>query len=548
MQYDYGTIDPTETSGVELADALSQFRTALLTQHSGNTRPAYIVDNMSWLDTSGSDVVWKYYDEGTDADIEIGTFQTTGGLFRPANVDPESFATTTSSTVNATDADSNRVIVFQAAATLNLPVPAGVRDSWKIKVVAVGGNVTVDAPSPALVDGESNLVVQEGTSTTIYIVGSTYFTDLNFKFSSGGVPVGTIVYFATTTAPDGFLVCNGDAVTALYPDLRALLIAAGSPFGTTGGNPRLPDLRAEFIRGFDGGRGIDTGRVFGSLQLDQFQGHTFNVTTAGDTLSGSGVQNYRPGGTPASIGAPVSDGVNGTPRTGSETRPRNVAMLPCIKAFGAVAPEGMADLAALLTAIATQAEAEAGVDNLKIMTPLRTRQAALVVSGWELIGAPIDVSSPVAVIDWLNLGSFRELMLQVFMLPSVNASGIVRVSTNNGSSFLSGASDYGQVRQVTSGSTTSAASAPVSYMTFGDNSVSNTLGGRGLMKISNFNRLTACFAEAEAAIYNSSNVLLMEKSITASVVTAAIRNALRFQFTSGNIAAGSRFTLWGLRG
>jgi hypothetical protein len=59
---------------------------------------------------------------------------------------------------------------------------------------------------------------------------------------------------------------------------------------------------------------------------------------------------------------------------GDETRPRNVALLPCIKAFGAVSVAGMADLSELLTGIATQAEAEAGADNTKLMTPLRTAQ------------------------------------------------------------------------------------------------------------------------------------------------------------------------------
>jgi hypothetical protein len=75
---------------------------------------------------------------------------------------------------------------------------------------------------------------------------------------------------------------------------------------------------------------------------------------------------------------------------GDETRPRNVALLPCIKAFGAVSVAGMADLAELLTGIATQAEAEAGADNTKLMTPQRVRQS---------IGANVPLG---AVSSWVN--------------------------------------------------------------------------------------------------------------------------------------------------
>jgi hypothetical protein len=66
---------------------------------------------------------------------------------------------------------------------------------------------------------------------------------------------------------------------------------------------------------------------------------------------------------------------NKTWSAGGETRPRNVALLPCIKAFGAVSIAGMADLAELLTAIADKPTAEAGSNNTKLMTPLRVAEA-----------------------------------------------------------------------------------------------------------------------------------------------------------------------------
>lgn len=216
-------------------------------------------------------------------------------------------------------------------------------------------------------------------------------------------PVGTVNWFAGSTAPAGWLTCDGAAITTLYPDLRNFLIAEGSPWGVVGSDPKLPDLRGEFIRGFDAGRGVDSGRVFGSSQLDQMQriigslgddtqSNNFTFTndpsayTDASTGAFSALTNY---GSGSKYGASNGGGhrlkvefdsasspdarVSGT--TDGETRSRNVALLPCIKAYDTVDPTGKADLDALLTAIATQAEAEAGADNTKVMTPLRVAQS-----------------------------------------------------------------------------------------------------------------------------------------------------------------------------
>lgn len=78
---------------------------------------------------------------------------------------------------------------------------------------------------------------------------------------------GTVLPYALATAPAGWLICDGAALAPGTADvLRAKLIADGSPYGTSGSNPKLPDLRGEFLRGLDGGRGIDPGRTLGSAQ------------------------------------------------------------------------------------------------------------------------------------------------------------------------------------------------------------------------------------------------------------------------------------------
>ncbi|MFV1850554.1 MAG: phage tail protein [Thalassospira sp.] len=161
--------------------------------------------------------------------------------------------------------------------------------------------------------------------------------------SGGGViagsEIGAVSAFAMPTPPEGWLVCDGAAISRTdYADLFAAIgtvWGAGDEISTF----NLPDLRGEFVRGFDAGRGVDVDRVFGSCQLDQMQGHihSFNVA-ANFPNTGFSVQGLRDGDavqetTVDNVGVAKTDGVNGIPRVGQETRPRNIAMTYAIKAF-----------------------------------------------------------------------------------------------------------------------------------------------------------------------------------------------------------------------
>ncbi len=154
----------------------------------------------------------------------------------------------------------------------------------------------------------------------------------------------------------GRIKANGAAISrAAYPRLfnfandNGLIVtetnwAAGywGLFGEGDGSTtfRLPDLRGEFIRGYDDSRGVDSGRVLGSRQLDAFQGHrhTLGYENQNDGASGTAfrlgeVNNPDSNGftTDNKVLNPCTDGTNGTPRTASETRPRNVAYYYTIK-------------------------------------------------------------------------------------------------------------------------------------------------------------------------------------------------------------------------
>jgi len=147
-----------------------------------------------------------------------------------------------------------------------------------------------------------------------------------------GVPSGTIIWFAANSAPPGYLAANGASVsTSTY---AALFAAIGYTFGGSGGAFNVPDLRGYFVRGVDNGRGVDSGRGFGTNQSDAFQGHFHGWRRFPANGGGSGnTPLAQAGGTIINtiVTSPVTDGVNGTPRTAAETRPTNIALLGCIK-------------------------------------------------------------------------------------------------------------------------------------------------------------------------------------------------------------------------
>ncbi|MEQ9875406.1 tail fiber protein [Pectobacterium brasiliense] len=146
--------------------------------------------------------------------------------------------------------------------------------------------------------------------------------------------VGIPMPWPQITAPSGWLKCNGQAFDKnVYP-----LLAQAYPSG------RLPDLRGEFIRGWDDGRGVDTERALISSQYDSIRSHKHSITMS-----------HEPGGNKDSTGFPATDGSEpfivhsetnpdgsvsdtaggGNPLHsfgGNETRPRNIAFNYIVRA------------------------------------------------------------------------------------------------------------------------------------------------------------------------------------------------------------------------
>lgn len=159
------------------------------------------------------------------------------------------------------------------------------------------------------------------------------------------VPVGTVIAVAMNSVPPGrWLACNGATVSrTTYNELFAQINTIYNTGGEAGGDFRLPDLRGYFVRG--AGTNLDgtSSGTFGTKQGDAYQSHTHGVADPGHTHSytivSGALTGIQRGGNDAAFNGVggAGTGASGTgitinsSGTATETRPRNIAMLYCIK-------------------------------------------------------------------------------------------------------------------------------------------------------------------------------------------------------------------------
>lgn len=192
---------------------------------------------------------------------------------------------------------------------------------------------------------EEIAAVIESTGVALAKPNNHQLVDAIKSLVSSALPPGAIQAFAVSAAPAGWLVADGSAVSSTaYPALAAAL---GTTWGAApAGQFRLPDLRGEFLRGTDAGRNVDPGRVVGSSQ----DWATAAPKQTNPTRLGGGGLQYG-GGNPSAVGfarasrAGEAVTASGFDSNGSgiemdacnvvtgdtETRPRNIAVLFCIK-------------------------------------------------------------------------------------------------------------------------------------------------------------------------------------------------------------------------
>ncbi|WP_226500524.1 phage tail protein [Pseudomonas sp. MWU16-30322] len=170
---------------------------------------------------------------------------------------------------------------------------------------------------------------------------------------ASALPVGSIVAFPVDAPPPGFLeLDNSVKSSATYPDLSAYLGGKFNKGDEGGGNFRLPEARGEFLRGWDHGRGVDAGRGVGTYQTDDFKSHNHPPLSNRPGFMSNEYPTIQAYHGTSSSGAPTYSGEGQQMATtgvrgGAETRPRNVAVMWCIKAWNAPVNQGTIDVAAL---------------------------------------------------------------------------------------------------------------------------------------------------------------------------------------------------------
>lgn len=193
------------------------------------------------------------------------------------------------------------------------------------------GDPTLGTPSTIVTEDWANAVQGElvnailGAGIALSKPDNTQLLQAIQRLAELRLPAGAVQAFAMNDVPPGWLACNGQLVSrTAYGKLFAAigtLYGAGDGVSTFG----LPDYRGEFLRGLDNARGVDAGRTIGTSQAGSVQAHTHTLP---ETIviedGGAGGPGGSTSGTASIVGPTGSFG-------GAETRPRNVAVLYCIR-------------------------------------------------------------------------------------------------------------------------------------------------------------------------------------------------------------------------
>lgn len=193
----------------------------------------------------------------------------------------------------------NRSIVFSVADTVKTTLPvASAREGLFLSFDSNGNPICVSELTPGTTVSAAMIPVITAPTTAqalaeLGLPGS--LLDLL-------IPSGTCwEYNAAGAAPTGFVYPIGQACTSTYPDYRAKLIAAGSPYGTNGTDPLMPDRRSTVSAGKSNMGGVDNGLLTGGTVLGAILGTQTKV------LIGANLPAYTPSGTvAAAFTAPIS--------------------------------------------------------------------------------------------------------------------------------------------------------------------------------------------------------------------------------------------------
>ena len=218
--------------------------------NSGSSDPSTTVAYKIWADTANN--LLKIRNSSNNGWLTLGDLTDANNLGLATKASPTFTGTVTSS----------GDLVLSGTGSLQLPV-----------------GTTAQRPTPATGDIRFNTTLTQFEGYN----GSAWGEIAN------GVPAGSVFSFATSTVPSGYLECNGAAVSR--STYASLFSAISTTWGVGDGSStfNLPDLRGQFVRGWDNSAGVDSGRSFASSQTDQNKQHNHTASTISLTGAINGI-------------------------------------------------------------------------------------------------------------------------------------------------------------------------------------------------------------------------------------------------------------------
>ena len=361
-------------SGASVRSDLNAVFDAIKTLNSGGSDPSNTAAFMPYVDTADSNNLKirnaannGFTTVGSVDSANLGLLPRAGGTMTGQLLGDDSSVAGSPAYAFDNDTDTGmfrsgaNTIGFSTSGTARVSISdAGldVVNGLPIRLQDSSGSPFVSLKSPSALSGNVALTLPSSITN-----GGFLQTDgsgnLSFQIVAG-VPSGSVFCMAVATVPSGYLECNGAAVSrTTYAALFAII---GTAYGTGNGSStfNLPDLRGEFVRGFDNGRGVDNGRSIASSQSSQFGQHNHNVSASssssvtdpghkhnlnfnmGSIISSGGAFGLKDSGNAdrmftattgisVSTTTSISQSNRGGTSNSSETRPRSIAMMYIIK-------------------------------------------------------------------------------------------------------------------------------------------------------------------------------------------------------------------------
>lgn len=272
---------------------------------------------------------WLNLNEANGTSPESPTGANTGWV--PINNYGVTQITMTSGSIvmSSLQAAKDRIIISGTlTANVNLIFPAWIK-SWVVHNNCTG-NFTITCRTAS----GTGVVVIPGLVSRLFCDGLNISDE---TYNPNNDMVGGVIGFSMNSAPEGWLVADGSAVSRVT--YARLFSRIGTTYGPGNGSStfNLPDYRGVFVRGLDNLRGIDPSRSLSSIQQSAIKTHTHDLPTSTGSAGDRSVirdtafditepNQFAPDGTHRAYTYP-SD----TPSGADETRPVNMALLFCIK-------------------------------------------------------------------------------------------------------------------------------------------------------------------------------------------------------------------------